>query len=342
MGSNILIVGGKGIVGKTIHRILRSRNQECNIYIGSRKEGTTEYDVMIDVNKPETFKAVVDRNIDLIILAVNDQNDHILRFAIDNSIDYIDITKPTPDLVKALAIAETTQNINSRIVFSSGWMGGLVSGLMNTLSHSPENIQEVKLYVYYSVKDLAGESSAHFMAENVAKPFICYQSNRQISVRHFLNSEDFKFSFGIGKRQAYNFDVPDLYILNQIEKIPTVNVKMTYDSKLITWLLGTFQKLRIFNILSLKERRAIFGSSGNGDQSVFEIIIKDDQGEKKLSLQSKKGQAELTALAAVLHAEMLLDGDFKNKIYFAHQLHDPKKLYQSLAEYEGITIEAKI
>lgn len=342
MGSNILIVGGKGMVGKTIHRILRSRNQECNIYIGSRKEGITEYDVMIDVNKPETFKAVVNRNIDLIILAVNDQNDHILRFAIDNSIDYIDITKPTPDLVKALAIAKTTQNINSRIVFSSGWMGRLVSGLMNTLPHSPENIREVKLYVYYSVKDLAGESSAHFMAENVARPFNCYHSNRQIPVRHFLNSEDFKFSFGIGKRQAYNFDVPDLYILNQIEKIPTVHVKMTYDSKFITWLLGTFQKLRIFNILSLKERRAIFGSSGNGDQSVFEIVIKDDQGEKKLSLQSKKGQAELTALAAVLHAEMLLHGDFKNKIYFAHQLHDPKKLYQSLAEYEGITIETRI
>jgi len=342
MGSNILIVGGKGIVGKTIHRILHSRNQEYNIYIGSRKEGATEYDVMIDVNKPETFKAIVNRNIDLIILAVNDQNDHILGFAIDNSIDYIDITKPTPDLVKALAVAETTQNINSRIVFSSGWMGGLVSGLMNTLSHNPENIREVKLYVYYSVKDLAGESSAHFMAENVARPFINYHSNRQISVRHFLNSEDFKFSFGIGKRQAYNFDVPDLYILNQIEKIPTVNVKMTYDSKLITWLLGTFQKLRIFDILSLKARRAIFGSSGNGDQSVFEIVIKDDQGEKKLSLQSKKGQAELTALAAVLHAEMLLHGDFKNKIYFAHQLHDPKKLYQSLAEYEGITIETKI
>ncbi|GAA4154082.1 hypothetical protein GCM10022217_10620 [Chryseobacterium ginsenosidimutans] len=342
MGSNILIVGGKGMVGKTIHRILQSRNQEYTIYIGSRKEAIMEYDIMIDVNKPETFMNVVNRNIDLIILAVNDKEDHILRFAIDNAIDYIDITKPTPDLVKALTIAAAIPNINSRIVFSSGWMGGLVSGLMNTLSRVPENIQEAKLYVYYSVKDLAGESSAHFMAENVAKPFICYQSNRQIPVRHFLNSEDFKFSFGIGKRQAYNFDVPDLYILNQIEKIPTVHVKMTYDSKLITWLLGTFQKLRIFNILSLKERRAIFGSSGNGDQSVFEIVIKDDQGEKKLSLQSKKGQAELTALATVLHTEMLLHTDFKNKIYFAHQLHDPIKLYQSLAEYEGITIETNI
>ena len=50
----------------------------------------------------------------------------------------------------------------------------------------------------------------------------------------------------------------------------------------------------------------IFGSSGNGDQSVFEIVVDDHSGQKKLSLQSEKGQAELTALSAVLHTEELL------------------------------------
>jgi len=338
MRTNILIVGGKGMVGKTIHRILHTRNPDFKIFIGSRKKEISEYDLMIDVDKPETFKSVLKRNINLIILAVNDKQDHILKFAIDNGIDYIDITKPTPDLVKALAKAENNK-ITSRIVFGSGWMGGLVGGLLKVLYPDTKNIQEVKVYVYYSTKDLAGESSAYFMAENVAKPFINYQNNRQISVKHFLNSEDFRYSFGIGKRQAYNFDVPDLYILNQVEKIPTVNVKMTYDSKSITWLLGAFQKMRIFDILSLKQRRSIFGSSGNGDQSVFEIVIKNHLGEKKLSLQSEKGQAELTALAASLHAEILVKNELENKIYFAHQIHNPENLFQSLSEYEGITIE---
>ncbi|MDR6919476.1 MULTISPECIES: NAD-dependent epimerase/dehydratase family protein [Chryseobacterium] len=336
MEHNILIVGGNGLVGKTMIRILKERNPDVNIFIGGRKGGKTENDLKIDVTDPGTLKKITDHRINLIILSVNDQSDHILKFAIANGIDYLDITKPTPDLIKAYDIAKSN-TVRSRIVFSSGWMGGIVNGLVKTLSDE-KDILEVKLFVYYSVKDLAGESSAHFMAENVAKPFVRYENNSPVSIKHFLDAEDFNFSFGIGKRQAYNFDVPDLYILNQIEKIPNVSVKMTYNSKLITWLLGAFQKIRLFNILSLKERKMIFGSSGNGDQSIFEIEVKTKDGHKKLSLQSLKGQAELTAFSAVLHMEELLMNTHENRIYFSHQLHQPEILLKRLKAYETISI----
>jgi saccharopine dehydrogenase-like NADP-dependent oxidoreductase len=339
MKHNILIVGGNGLVGKTIIRILKLRNPHLNIFTGGRKGGQSDRDLKIDVTHPGSFAIIKENKIDLIILSVNDKEDHMLRFAIENKIDYLDITKPTPDLVKAYSIAKN-RNIDSRVVFSSGWMGGIVNGLVKTLSDKTADIQEVKLFVYYSVKDLAGESSAHFMAENVAKPFIRYENNRQVPVKHFLDSEKFNFSFGIGTREAYNFDVPDLYILNQIEKIPNVSVKMTYNSKFITWLLGAFQKVRIFNILSLKERRMIFGSSGKGDQAVFEIVVRSNGKVKKLSLQSMKGQAELTALSAVLHTEELLKNVHENSIYFSHQLHQPSLLLEKLKSYETINIQS--
>ncbi|AZA84629.1 saccharopine dehydrogenase [Chryseobacterium lactis] len=337
MEHNILIIGGNGLVGKTIARILKSRNPQLNIFIGGRKGGKTNKDLKIDVTDPNTFQAISDKKIDLIILSVNDKTDHVLQFAIENKIDYLDITKPTPDLVKAYSIAGKKE-VNSRIVFSSGWMGGIVPGLVNVLSNNSIDVQEAKLFVYYSVKDLAGESSAHFMAENVAVPFYRYKNDRPVKIRHFLDTETFDFSFGVGKRSAYNFDVPDLYILNKIERISDVSVKMTYNSKFITWLLGGFQYLRIFNILSLKERRMIFGSSGNGDQSIFEIVIKNNNGYKKLSLQSTKGQAELTALSAVLHTEELLRNPHESNVYFSHQLHEPLSLMAQLNAYETINI----
>lgn len=82
----------------------------------------------------------------------------------------------------------------------------------------------------------------------------------------------------------------------------------------------------------------IFGSSGNGDQSVFEIVVKDKEGQKKLSLRSMKGQAELTALSAVLHTEELLRNPHENNVYFSHQLHDPLSLMSQLHTYETINI----
>ncbi|WP_326984513.1 saccharopine dehydrogenase [Chryseobacterium sp. MYb264] len=338
MQSNILIIGGTGLVGKTIARILHSRNPELTIFIGGRKGGNSENNLFIDVTKVSTFKTILEKNIHLIILSVNDKEDHVLRFAIDHTIDYLDITKPTPDLMKSYQLAKN-QSITSRIVFSSGWMGGIVAGLVNTAALKMKIIDEVQLFVYYSIKDKAGESSAHFMAENVAKPFVNYRNNQPISIKHFLNAEYYNFSFGIGKRQVYNFDVPDLYILNQVEKIPTVNVKMTYSSKWVTWILGAFQKIKLYNILSFKERKMIFAASGNGDQTVFEIIIKNQEETKKISLQSREGQAELTALSAILHAEKLLKTDVENKVYFSHQLHESTSLLESLMDYPSIFIQ---
>lgn len=337
MQSNILIIGGNGLVGRTIARILASRNPQVNIFTGGRKGGKSAHDLLIDVTKTSTFATILKKNIHLIILSVNDREDRVLRFATENHLDYLDITKPTPDLTKAYHWA-LNQKINSRIVFGSGWMGGIVAGLTNVASEEMKSIEQVNLFVYYSVKDLAGESSAHFMAEHVAKPFLNYQNNRPVPVKHFMDSEYFDFSFGIGKRKVYNFDVPDLYIMNQIEKIPTVHVKMTYSSKPVTWLLEAFQKIKLYSILSLRERRMIFAANGKGDQTVFEIVIKNAAETRKISLQSIKGQAELTALSAVLHTEALLKNRHGNKVYFGHQLHDPKALLHLLTSYKTINI----
>lgn len=339
MQKNILIIGGKGLVGKTIYRILKSRNREVELFVGSRKVATENNEITIDVNKPDTLKSILDKKIDLIVLSVNDNEDNVLHFAVKHGLDYIDITKPTPALMKAYH-SLFNQEINSRIVFSSGWMGGIVSGLLKAYVRNTSDVEKVNVLVYYSVKDLAGESSAYFMAENVAIPFVRYENNQPVHIKHFLDTDYFNFEFGIGRRQVYNFDVPDLYILNKIERIPNVSVKMTYNSKFITWLLGAMQRFGIFKRLSLKIRKQIFGSSGDGDLSVFELMIYMRDGKyKKISVQSEKGQAELTALSTVLHIESLYKLHFENRVYFSHELHIAQDLPNLLTDYKTLTVK---
>ncbi|MBF7093434.1 NAD-dependent epimerase/dehydratase family protein [Flavobacterium sp. ALJ2] len=340
MRKNILVIGGTGLVGKVILRILKERNPNYNLFIGSRQLGNTANNLVIDVTNPKTFDSIINNKIDLIVLCTKDSNNEILKFAIQNKLDYIDITKPTPDLTIAYDLAIVNkQSINSCIIFGSGWMGGIVGNLVDFMEPDKREIQETSLYIYYSIKDLAGKSSANFLAENVCKPFIVYKNNKPQNVKHFLNSKKHNFSFEIGKRQVYNLDVPDLFILNQIEKIPTVSVKMTYNSKFITSLMGYFQSLKIFNIMSLKERQLMFGSSGNGDQTVFDIIIKTQDETKSVSLQSVKGQAELTAFSTVLHIEKVLNDALERGVYFSHQIHSSQKIYEALNSYSTINLK---
>ncbi|MBS7231231.1 saccharopine dehydrogenase [Flavobacterium psychroterrae] len=339
MRKNILVIGGTGLVGKVILRILEGRNPDYNLFVGSRQLGNTNNDLVIDVNNPKTFNCIIQNKIDLIVMCTKDSNNEILQFAIKNKLDYIDITKPTPDLTAAYNLAKSVEQINSRIIFSSGWMGGIVASLINFTEPEKHKIQEVNIYIYYSVKDLAGKSSANFLAENVCKPFIVYRNNQPKKVKHFLDAENFDFSFGIGKRKAYNLDVPDLFILNQIEKVPTVSVKMTYNSKFITNLMGYFQSLKIFNIMFLRERQLLFGSSGNGDQTIFEVVIKTNDKIKKVSVQSSKGQAELTAFSTVLHIEKMLSNTLLSGVYFSHQIHSSHEVYDAFQDYSTINIK---
>ncbi|MFH7018783.1 saccharopine dehydrogenase [Flavobacterium sp. FlaQc-47] len=339
MRKNILVIGGTGLVGKVILRILEARNPDYNLFVGSRQLGNSDKDLVIDVNSPKTFNTIIHNKIDLIVMCTKDSNNEILQFAVKNKLDYIDITKPTPDLTASYNLVKNVEQINSRIVFSSGWMGGIVGSLINFAEPEKHKIQEVNIYIYYSAKDLAGKSSANFLAENVCKPFIVYRNSQPVKAKHFLDAENFNFSFGIGKRKAYNLDIPDLFILNQIEKIPTVSVKMTYNSKFITNLMGYFQSLKIFNIMFLRERQLLFGSSGNGDQTIFEVVIKTPDKVSKVSLQSSKGQAELTAFSTVLHIEKMLSQTLLNAVYFSHQMHSSEEVYNALNDYSTINIK---
>ncbi|MXO07265.1 saccharopine dehydrogenase NADP-binding domain-containing protein [Flavobacterium sp. HBTb2-11-1] len=339
MRKNILVIGGTGLVGKVILRILEARNPDFNLFIGSRQSGKNANNLVIDVTNSKTFDAITDNKIDLIVLCTKDSNNEILQFAIKNKVDYIDITKPTPELTIAYDLARTMLNVQSRIVFSSGWMGGIVPSLIDFAESDKTKIQETGIYIYYSVKDLAGKSSANFLAENVCKPFLTYKNDKPLKVKHFLDSERFNFSFGIGDRQVYNLDVPDLFVLNQIEKIPTVSVKMTYNSKFITRLMGYFQSLKIFNIMLLRERQLLFGSSGNGDQTAFEVIIKTQNTTRRISLQSLKGQAELTAFSTVLHIEKMLSESLSGGVYFSHQIHSSKEVYEALNSYSTFNLK---
>lgn len=341
MKKNILIIGGSGLVGNKIAQILANRNNDFNIFIGSRKsKAEIQNQIQIDVNDTKSFAKIKKQGIDLIVLCTNDKLNNILNYCIENNVDYLDITKPTPDLEYSYQLAKS-KIIKSKIVFGSGWMGGLVSSLTFFAMPKTENIEAIKLLVYYSINDLAGESSAYFMAENVAKPFKVYKQNKSSLVKHFMNIENHNFKFDIGKRKCYNFDTPDLFILNQIEKIPTVEVKTTYNSKAITLLLHYFQAIKLFQILPLSVRKLLFSANGKGDQTVFEIVVKTSNTIKTISLQSVLGQAYLTAFTTVLNIEKALQTQ-NNGLYFSHQLFEPNEFYNLINSSKTINIKQDI
>ena len=118
----------------------------------------------------------------------------------------------------------TKNNVKeSNIVFSSDLMGGITPSLLYATSILANEIQSIKIMVYYSTKFKVSSSSADFLAHNVNKLFLLYH-----------------------KRKVSDFDITNLYIFNQIAQIPTVRAKMTFDSKLVSAILPIMQKIGFF------------------------------------------------------------------------------------------------
>jgi len=333
---NVLIIGGNGFIGQIIHELLLNRGTRINIIIGSR---TTKIknQINIDVTNPSSFHAIKKHNVNLIILCTSDKENNILNYCISNKTDYLDITKPTSELETAYLLANQ-KGVSSRIVFSSGWMSGIVGSLLNWVEPNLNKVNEVEIYIYYSLKDASGKTSADFMADTISKPFKTYKSNKVIWKNYYLTPKSHNYSFKIKKRNTYLFDTPDAFILNESENIPSIETRTTYSSKFTTWLLHCFQIIGIYKILSLTTKKKMFASNGKGDKTSFEIVYKNKNSTKKVSIQNLSGQANLTAFATVLHIEQLTSLELKNGIYFSHQLHDNPSFIQKLLTMKSIKI----
>lgn len=337
MQKKILLVGGTGLIGNKIQNIFKEKETDIQIRISSRRKETDNY-IYVDIDRPDTFSNILRHNILLIVLCTTDPNDNMLTFCIKHSIDYLDITKPTNLLTNTIKRVENIQ-VNNKIVFASGWMGGLIPSLILDNTHF-KDIEAIRINIFYSLKDSAGKSSADFMAENISKPYFIFQNNKPIRVMQFTERETYQFSFDEKKYNIYNFDIPDLHILYEIEKVPTISAKITYSSSLITNTLAILQQMKVFNFLSLDTKKKIFYSNGGGDRTGFELIIKKkNKGKQRISLTHSEGQIALTAYCTALHIEELLDNkNLENKIYFAHQLYDKGILTDKLKNNQQIKL----
>jgi saccharopine dehydrogenase-like NADP-dependent oxidoreductase len=338
MNQNILIIGGNGFVGSIIHNLMLSRTPGLNIIIGGRNNSQkSKNKIKVDVTNPNSLNAISESNISLIVLCTSDKENNVLKYCISNNIDYLDITKPTNELEVAHQLA-SEHKLESKVVFSSGWMSGIIGNLLKWSQPDLIDINEVKVFIYYSLDDSSGKTSADFMADNVSKPFKIFKNNKTFLTKYYLKPQYHNYSFGIENRKTYLFDTPDILILNQAENIPTVEIRTTYSSKFITWLLYAFQRLSIYNIIPLSLKKKIFTSNGKGDNTSFEVVYKTKNSSKKISIQNTTGQAELTAFSTVLHIERLINDNFKDGIYFSHQIHDNNLFIEQLLTKKSIKI----
>ncbi|MBA4367338.1 MAG: saccharopine dehydrogenase [Desulfobacterium sp.] len=316
--NNIVILGGYGLIGSEIARLIRIHHPSISICIAGRSAekaaslqrslGNTDF-IQIDINNPESFQNFPARP-SVIICAVNDTNDNILRKALSDGIPLVDITRWNEPLLKAIELIKSHKP-KAPILFASSWMAGVSSILARHAMNGLENPVSVDIDILYAMKDKAGPNAIEFM-DQFHKSFAVIENDNLKWIRPFMDSHMANFP-GNRSYRTYRFGTPEQYTLPQIKGIQRAATRISFDSGFTTWVLAAVVQSGLWKLISGNRfnalRRSILHSSGNGGSAVLMVEAHNNSHKNTVTAIDHKGQSHLTAVGALIQIERILGLD---------------------------------
>ncbi len=319
--NSVLIVGGYGVVGQQIARIIRQRHPDLAIALGGRNPAKAESlaselgnarSIRIDVEQASPLQGFTPR---AIINAVNDPRDQLLMDAVRRGIPLVDITRWTDRFRAALKQLEAHPP-RAPIVFASGWMGGVAAIVATAASRTLTRVDRIDISILYSLKDKSGPNSVEYM-DRLAVPFEVTLDGKTQVVQPMSDPHSVVFP-GNFRAHAYRFDTPDQFTLPLTLGAHTVATRIAFDDAFSTRLLVFLTRSGIWKLISGERftslRRGLLYNPGTG--GAHKIVIKasgaDAHGTLKTvvaTIDDPQGQTHLTALGAVIQFERVLGLD---------------------------------
>ena len=351
--SSVLIVGGYGVVGSEIARLLRRLYPDLELIIAGRTADKAEHlakelgnarGIALDINKPP-INLPADIQPDVILSAVTDQQHGLLELALSKELGYADFAKSGQMLMDAINI--TLQgNPAKGIAFISNWMAGVPSILAKEIATEFDTVEDVDLDILYYGDDRGGPDTGGAV-EEFAAPFLGRRNGTWKTVKPMRDARTVTFPSGL-TRKVQLLNIPDVTSLAFATKATNVHVRLGLDSAMDTFLSSLIVRSGIWHLLPRATKEAILFNPGEG--AVHELIVtvrgklNGQDSEKKVALLAPQGQVQLTAIGASHAVERILGLDNYPSLRpgpaFSEAVGNPKRL-RALLSMEGIQVIEK-
>lgn len=352
----ILIVGGYGVVGRQIAGLTAARHPDVELWIGGRSAQAASAcaasfpgarGIVVDVDSLDPLAGFAELP-NLIVAVANDRDDNLLLAAARREIAYVDITRWTPRLIKAMERLSAVP-LKAPVVFASGWMAGVAASVAAHYGKGFGEISSIEIDILYGIKDRAGPNSIEY-ADQLDKPFTLWSCGQPVKVKPMTDPRAATFSDG-QVRNCYRFDTPDQYTLVQTLGAAGVSSRLTYDDQAAVRFMRLLLSTGIWKLLSLplfkQIRRGILYNPGEGATHEIALQIaganaEGAQATAQVSIIDPRGQTHMTAAGAVVQVERLLGLGGRALpppgVSFPEQAADSEKGMDALREM-GVTIE---
>lgn len=333
----VLIVGGYGTVGAALVRhaakewplLLTGRNPERGSHLASENVNVRQW----DLNQPEPFEA----GVRAVIGTVNDPQDRVLRAAVEAGIPYVDITRWTSRVTRAVTLA-TLLRPEAPVLLSSGWMGGVTNLVAAALAREVGGPEKIDIAIRYDTNDQAGADSVDFI-DRLGLDFEVRKGGQAAVVSPL--SETRWVDIAGHRTKVARLDTPEQFTLPLTLGARSVATRIGFSSNASTTALLAARTMGLFRWGSGERwaplRRSLLYSPGSGGTAHLRVDVEGPGGRRTAVISDPQGQAHLTALGGLLGLHSVLGAGAQPGVSFPESAADPASQLAKLESY-GVTI----
>ena len=318
----ILIAGGYGVVGSAMARHLRALMPGTELILAGRNpqngdslasELGAAHTLKLDTAAPEDALASVGP-LDIIVCALPDPQDRLLRYALNHGIAHVSITRSTRDMA-ALAGLIAHHGVTAPVVPLAHWQAGLLTLAALDAVADMDRVDRLTLSALFDMADPIGP-----MTVADAEGFMGEALQRRDGTWHWVDAEQEKTKRRLDSKAV---DVAPVSVLD------------------VTGLAAATGAADIRFDLAIDTSRGT--AAGNAASHDMWIEADGTRGGKPVSrarmVSDPKGQAHLTGLGAALIVQRILEAhaDLAPRLYAPETLLPPADAMAALADH-GIEI----
>jgi hypothetical protein len=300
----VLLAGGYGVVGAELAALLRRDQPDLPLLLAGRRPdrgAATASAVGAQVVRWDLAAgAPPAAGVRAVVTAANDSADAALRACLAAGIPYVDVTRWTSRLQRALAVV-AAQPPRALVALSSGWMGGLVPRLAGYLGGQVGGATEVDVAVRYDVADRAGADSVDFM-DRLGLAFEVGATGAERVVTPLTDVR--RVQIGADWVRVARIDTPEQFTLPLTLGVRHATTRLGFSDGAATAGLLALRRVGFFRLADGDRlrglRRGLLHRPGPGGEARLRVEVTGPAGAASAVVVDPAGQAHLTAVGALL------------------------------------------
>ncbi|KAL1534024.1 hypothetical protein AAHA92_15693 [Salvia divinorum] len=354
--SRILILGGTGRVGGSTALALKIFCPHLRIIVGGRnrekgaavvtKLGNNSEFVEVDINDSLSLDKAF-KGVDLVVHTAGpfQQSDKctVLEAAIQNKVAYLDVCDDSSSAQRAKSYMNRALDANIPAITT----GGIYPGVSNIMaaelvravkSEGKGEPERLRFYYYTAGSGGAGPTILSTSFLLLGEEVVAYNKGEKIKLKPYSGMLNIDFGRGIGKRDVFLLNLPEVRSTHEILGVPTVSAR--FGTAPFFWNWGMVAMTYLLPAETLRDRSKVQQlvdlfdplvrkvDAVAGEKVSMRVDLDCSDGRSRVGIFSHRKLSESVGISTAAFALAILEGSTKPGVWFPE-------------EPEGIAVEAR-